>query len=77
MDGRLYGRGSTDDNGPVLCWLHVIDGYQALGIPLPVNLKFVFEGMDRPLPTLDWENYGHYSQSEIMDNYVQYIVQIL
>lgn len=45
-DGKLYGRGSTDDKGPVLCWLHAIEGYQALGIPLPVNLKFVFEGME-------------------------------
>lgn len=45
-NGKLYGRGSTDDKGPVLCWLHAIEGYQTLGIPLPVNLKFVFEGME-------------------------------
>lgn len=45
-DGKLYGRGSTDDKGPVLCWIHAIEGFQALGVPLPVNLKFVFEGME-------------------------------
>ncbi|XP_065351852.1 cytosolic non-specific dipeptidase [Cloeon dipterum] len=45
-DGKLYGRGSTDDKAPVLGWLHAIEGYQALGIDLPVNLKFVFEGME-------------------------------
>lgn len=43
-NGKLYGRGSSDDKGPVLCWIHAIEGYQALGIDVPVNLKFVFEG---------------------------------
>lgn len=45
-DGKLYARGSTDDKGPVLCWLHAIEAYQALDIPLPVNIKFVLEGME-------------------------------
>ncbi|KAF7988663.1 hypothetical protein HCN44_001236 [Aphidius gifuensis] len=45
-DNKLYGRGSTDDKGPVLCWLHALQGYQALGIDIPVNVKFVFEGME-------------------------------
>lgn len=42
-DGKLFGRGSTDDKGPVLCWIHAIEGFQRLNIPLPVNVKFVFE----------------------------------
>ncbi|XP_077994507.1 cytosolic non-specific dipeptidase-like [Glandiceps talaboti] len=46
IDGKLYGRGSTDDKGPVLAWLNVIEAYQALNIELPINLKFVFEGME-------------------------------
>ena len=45
-DGKLYGRGSTDDKGPVLCWLHAIKGFQDLKEDVPVNLKFVFEGME-------------------------------
>lgn len=45
-DGKLYGRGSTDDKGPVLCWLHAIEAFQAQKIQLPVNVKFVFEGME-------------------------------
>jgi len=45
-DGKLYGRGSTDDKGPVIGWIHAIEAYQAQGVPLPVNLKFVFEGME-------------------------------
>ncbi|KAH1008817.1 hypothetical protein HUJ05_009337 [Dendroctonus ponderosae] len=43
---KLYGRGSSDDKGPVLCWMHAIEAYKDLGENLPVNLKFVFEGME-------------------------------
>lgn len=40
-NGKLYGRGSTDDKGPVLCWIHALEGYQALGISIPVNIKVI------------------------------------
>lgn len=46
IDGALYGRGSTDDKGPVLAWLAVIEAHQALGRELPVNMRFIFEGME-------------------------------
>ncbi|CAF0937262.1 unnamed protein product [Didymodactylos carnosus] len=42
----LYGRGSTDDKGPVLCWINVIEAYQEMNEPMPVNLKFVLESME-------------------------------
>lgn len=45
-DGKLFGRGASDDKGPVLCWIHAIEGFQTIGVPLPVNVKFVFEGME-------------------------------
>ncbi|KAK4054442.1 hypothetical protein OIV83_000936 [Microbotryomycetes sp. JL201] len=44
--GRLYGRGSSDDKGPILGWLNVIQAHQATGTELPVNLKMCFEGME-------------------------------
>ena len=44
--GKLIGRGSTDDKGPVLGWLNVLQAHKELGIELPVNLKFCFEGME-------------------------------
>ncbi|THH12856.1 hypothetical protein EW146_g7301 [Bondarzewia mesenterica] len=44
--GRLYGRGSSDDKGPVLGWVNVLHAHKALNIPLPVNLRFCFEGME-------------------------------
>jgi nonspecific dipeptidase len=43
-DGKLYGRGSTDDKGPVLDWLNAIEAYNDLKEEIPVNLKFCFEG---------------------------------
>jgi len=45
-NGKLYGRGSTDDKGPVISWLNVIEAYQKLNQPLPVNVKFVLESME-------------------------------
>jgi Cys-Gly metallodipeptidase DUG1 len=44
--GRLIGRGSTDDKGPILGWLNVLEAHHSLGLPLPVNLRFCFEGME-------------------------------
>jgi len=38
-NNKLYGRGSTDDKGPVLGWFHAIEAYQNTGTDLPVNLK--------------------------------------
>lgn len=45
-DGKLYGRGSTDDKGPVIAWIHAIEAFQSTKQDLPVNIKFVFEGME-------------------------------
>ncbi|KAI1721311.1 peptidase family m20/M25/M40 domain-containing protein [Ditylenchus destructor] len=45
-DGKMFGRGSTDDKGPVIAWLNAIEVMQSLGIEIPVNMKFVFEGME-------------------------------
>ncbi|EOR03704.1 hypothetical protein E3P92_03380 [Wallemia ichthyophaga] len=42
----MRGRGSTDDKGPVVGWLNTLSAYTHTNTPLPVNLKFVFEGME-------------------------------
>ncbi|CAO1631404.1 unnamed protein product [Sympodiomycopsis kandeliae] len=44
--GRLYGRGSTDDKGPIIAWINAIEAHHKAGVELPVNLKFIFEGME-------------------------------
>lgn len=43
---RLIGRGSSDDKGPVLGWINVVEAHKSLGLELPVNLKFCLEGME-------------------------------
>ncbi|XP_064836318.1 cytosolic non-specific dipeptidase-like isoform X1 [Oncorhynchus masou masou] len=45
-NGKLYGRGSTDDKGPVLAWFNCIEGCQKIHQELPINIKFCFEGME-------------------------------
>jgi len=45
-DGRLIGRGSSDDKGPVLGWLNVIQYHFDNKKELPVNLRCCFEGME-------------------------------
>ncbi|KAJ5114598.1 Zn-dependent exopeptidase [Penicillium alfredii] len=56
--GRMYGRGSTDDKGPVLGWINVIEAHRKAGVELPVNLLCCFEGM---------EEYG----SEGLDEFIE------
>ncbi|KAI8089204.1 uncharacterized protein BX664DRAFT_332416 [Halteromyces radiatus] len=43
---RLIGRGSSDDKGPVLGWINVVEAHKNLGLELPVNIKFCLEGME-------------------------------
>jgi nonspecific dipeptidase len=38
--------GSTDDKAPILAWLWAIEAFQTLGRALPVNVKFMLEGME-------------------------------
>ncbi|CAF9920295.1 MAG: hypothetical protein GOMPHAMPRED_002046 [Gomphillus americanus] len=43
---RMFGRGSTDDKGPVLGWINAIQAHQEANIDFPVNLMMCFEGME-------------------------------
>jgi len=45
-DGKLFGRGASDDKGPVIGWINALEAYIENDIPIPVNLKFCFEGME-------------------------------
>lgn len=45
-DGKLIGRGSSDDKGPVLGWLNILEAHHAQKLDLPVNLRLCFEGME-------------------------------
>ncbi|XP_053103485.1 beta-Ala-His dipeptidase-like isoform X2 [Hemicordylus capensis] len=45
-NGNLYGRGATDDKGPVLAWIHAVEAFRLQNLKIPVNIKFVLEGME-------------------------------
>lgn len=44
QDGKLYGRGSTDDKGQILLYVKVIEAFLRTRGNLPVNVKFCIEG---------------------------------
>ena len=52
----LFGRGSTDDKGPVLGWIHALESMKFLKIEVPVNIKFCFEGKEHL-----WLRFHHHS----------------
>src|SRR5271168_2508176 len=43
-DGRLYGRGTTDNKGPMLIPIKVAEAFMRTSGRLPVNVKFIIEG---------------------------------
>ncbi len=43
-DGKAYGRGATDDKGPILVALKTAQAYLSQFGALPLNVKFLFEG---------------------------------
>jgi acetylornithine deacetylase/succinyl-diaminopimelate desuccinylase-like protein len=45
-DGRIYGRGATDDKGNMFIPLIVVEAMLKTGGGLPVNLKFLFDGQE-------------------------------
>lgn len=40
-DGMLYGRGVSDDKGPVVCGLMAMKAVRELGLPLSANVRFI------------------------------------
>lgn len=43
--GELFGRGACKGKTPLLSWFHTIEAFLMQKVPLPVNLKFIIEGM--------------------------------
>ncbi|HEY4306038.1 MAG TPA: dipeptidase [Gemmatimonadaceae bacterium] len=53
-DGRLYARGVSDDKGPMLIPIKVVEAFFAVADALPVNVKFLLEGEEEiGSPSLD------------------------
>ncbi|KAK8018025.1 cytosolic nonspecific dipeptidase [Apiospora marii] len=76
-DGKMFGRGSTDDKGPVLGWLNAIEAHQKAGVDFPVNLLMCFEGMEEYgseglEELIEKEGKGYFADADavcISDNY--------
>lgn len=41
-DGKLYGRGTSDDKGPAICALYAMQAVRDLGVPLKKNVRLIF-----------------------------------
>jgi acetylornithine deacetylase/succinyl-diaminopimelate desuccinylase-like protein len=41
---RIYARSASDDKAPIIALMHMLDAWQAGGVPLRNRLKFLFEG---------------------------------
>ncbi|KAK1976087.1 peptidase family M20/M25/M40 [Colletotrichum cereale] len=58
-NGRLCGRGTSDDKGPLIGWFNMIDAFQKADVEVPANLAFCFEGM---------EEYGSFGLREALED---------
>ncbi|QLL33063.1 hypothetical protein HG536_0D05850 [Torulaspora globosa] len=73
----MRARGATDDTGPLLAWLNVVQAHREAEVELPVNLITCFEGMEESgslgLEELIAEEAGKYFKDVdavcISDNY--------
>jgi acetylornithine deacetylase/succinyl-diaminopimelate desuccinylase-like protein len=45
-DGKMYGRGVTDDKGPNVAFISVLEAMMKLDGKLPVNVKYVLDGSE-------------------------------
>ncbi len=55
-DGRLYGRGTSDDKGPLLCSLYAMRAIKECGIPLKKGVRLIM-GADEECGSEDIEKY--------------------
>ena len=56
-DGKLYGRGATDDKGPALCALYAMRAVKEAGIPLKHGVRLVL-GCDEETGMSDMRHYA-------------------
>ena len=56
-DGRIYGRGTTDDKGPALCALYAMRAVKEAGIPLKHGVRLIL-GCDEETGMSDMRHYA-------------------
>ncbi len=55
-EGRLYGRGTSDDKGPLMCALYAMRAVKECGIPLKKGVRMII-GSDEETGSTDIEHY--------------------
>lgn len=45
-DGKMYGRGATDDKGPIIAFISALEALMKLDGKLPINIKFILDGSE-------------------------------
>ena len=55
-DGRIYGRGTSDDKGPAMCALYAMRAVKELGLPLSRNCRLIL-GTDEECGSSDIKHY--------------------
>ena len=57
VDGRMYGRGTTDDKGPALCALYAMRAVREVGLPLKDGVRLIL-GCDEETGMSDMRHYA-------------------
>lgn len=57
-DGKIYGRGTSDDKGPALCALYAMRAVKECGIPMKKGVRMIL-GSDEECGSSDIEKYYH------------------
>ena len=55
-DGRIYGRGTSDDKGPLLCAMYAMRALKECGVPLKKGVRLIM-GSDEETGSTDIEKY--------------------
>ena len=55
-DGKIYGRGTTDDKGPIMASLYGLKAIKELGLPLSKKIRIIF-GTNEETGSKDIEYY--------------------
>jgi acetylornithine deacetylase/succinyl-diaminopimelate desuccinylase-like protein len=63
-DGKLYGRGVSDDKGHLVSRLHAIDALLAVDGDLPCNIKFIIEG-EEEVSSIHLKDYIHEHSAQL------------
>lgn len=63
-DGKIYGRGTTDDKGPIMASLYGLKAIKELGLPLSKRIRIIF-GTNEETGSKDMEYYVEHEKAPV------------